>query len=390
MARADGVGWGVLATSCPSCGAPAPLCIAEPDAFRCAACGHAGAPPDDVRAQLVEAAAAIRRHAAGERQLHGFARAAVTRGELLQVLYGAFVLLLCSPFALIGVLALGNMLTGRGIAVSTAAFQLVAVAPVLLVLILTGAVALLWLYRLRSRVETSAAASPPDREGDPARCHVCGGLLTARGVRGVARCGYCEADNVIAPDAIRRASLVRGAVLVDHAAAVEAHAGTVASAWGCSTVASLALFLVTPVLCGVPSFFLAVSGWAVTSVVTILWALNGDPTPGNQYAWVDLPEGRCLAWYNPHEQAWQVEDSENRSDGRGVEPGPAVALDELMGRTLRSRFDPEVHGVAERAYWGFWMDGDGVTLDGSDSLALRTEKRALKRGPVWSLCEPAD
>lgn len=375
----------MLAMSCPRCGAPIPLSLGDREEVRCRACDHRGPPPEDVARGLGAAASVVERHAATERQLHGLARVAVTRGASLLWAYGALVLLLASPLALMALVHLVGLVRSVGTGVLASLMQLSGAVVVLLVLVLGSLPAMGGLHLLRRRVERAAAAVPPAREGEPARCHVCGGDLLAEGVRGVARCGYCEADNVVSPQVLERVSTSRVEALEDHAAAVEARGRTLGRAGGCAMVSTMGLAAAAPFGCGIPAAFVVAGGGLAVMLVQILWFLSGPPTEGNRYAWVRHEGARCVAWYNPYLGAWQVEGQL----GKGVDvnvTGSGFAVKALAGKRLRSRSDPEIVGVVRKARWGYWMDERGVTLDGPDRLDLDVAGRT-RSATTWSLCE---
>lgn len=384
----------MLAMHCRRCGAPVPLSLAQSDAVRCAFCDQESALPDDVAARLKAAGEMLSRHDASERQIRGMARLAVPFGGGAEKLY-----LGCAGFALLPIAAMiaagtVQVFTAKGLNWGIAGIQLLATSVVAVAIAGTAFASLSILRKAGRRVAEAAAAVPPERPGEPVRCHVCGAPLEGRGVRGVARCDYCAADNVVEPAVLSRASARRLEVLEDYAAEVRRQTGAVGRAFGRSTLMLVTAAVLAPVLCGGPVLLVGVFIWALGVAGWAVVTTNQPPTPSNRYGLVEVTgEGRCVAWYNPYLERWERDQPRV---GAPRVPLPAedvveVPLQELLGQRLRivkeGDRDHGVAGIAEDPRYWTYTQRDGELVPGPDTVRLRGDaKGAQPRGVLWRLC----
>jgi hypothetical protein len=164
--------------------------LAEPDGFRCDACGATGRHPPEVASQLRGAQALLSRTDAASRQLGAMQRFSLrASGALIGVYLFLFVLALvpagcsagCAVVQSVGGTPAGTLMMG--------------VWPA--ILLVGGVLGLLSMVRTRRRLREATAAIPPAAPGAPARCRVCGGPLEPRATDVIVRCGYCAADCVV-------------------------------------------------------------------------------------------------------------------------------------------------------------------------------------------------
>lgn len=350
--------------------------------------------PDAVQARLDAAAAVLKSHDASERQLRGAARGAVTRSGMAQTVFLILVAIVVTPLLFIMLVTTLDLIGKQGAELALGCAELSGLAPLVLLIGLEVLFAS-WLFRrARRRVALAAAAVPPSREGGVAGCHVCGGPLTA-GVQGVARCGYCGADNVLDADIVAAAASARKVELEDYASAVGAENGSVSRAFGCSTLMFLFVVLVAPFTCTIPMWTLVFGGWAMGMVLWLLSMGSQPPTPGNRYGLVDADGRECIAWYNPYTEKWE-RGRVKREHLKDIEVQGVreVALDDLLGRELVVVVENEddkragARGTAEQPRWGYYLHRDGRTLDGPDTVKLRApgDKRAKTSIRLWETC----
>jgi hypothetical protein len=388
----------MLAMKCPSCAAPVPLSLASPDHIRCAFCGHQGAPPSDVRARLGTAAEVVSAHQTSERQLRGNARLLVSYGQILRALHIGLTAVTFGPLAAVVLMSIVNWLGSKR---HDPMPGLLVLASIPMVVIVVGA-ALVSLRLLKSatrRAEAAAAAVPPERDGEPARCHVCCAPLEGNGVRGIARCAHCAADNIVSASVLTGASARRLDVLDDYVAEVRKESVSVARAFGGGTLLFVGAVVLTPYVCVVPTAVAGMLFWAMGGVAKIIGAQFRDPTPGNRYALVETAaEGRCIAWYNRYTQRWERRTKARHPGGEGggdavPEPVHEVALTDLVGRHMRVAAADDPHrgfaGEARSPRASIYIGADGELLDGSDSVYLGgagPKRPSPVRVELWKAC----
>ncbi|MEM1417435.1 MAG: hypothetical protein AAGH15_21235 [Myxococcota bacterium] len=336
----------MLTTRCPSCGARAPLCLATPDRFTCPFCTYAGALPPQVAQELGAAAADLRAQAVATRQLTERQQALVSRSEALRWTY----LLSAAAVALPLVLCLASSISG---AIQDARFEgfaaqsLVGLCVCNLPLLLTAAGIAIGDRRVRkalTELKGLVAALPPLGPGQPHRCHVCGGPIAVKAGVGVARCGFCHADNLVSADARAEAQQARGEELAGYAARAQAGAARVAEVAG-RVQKTLRRTVLGSVL----------AGWGLGSIVgcmvsAVLFGGETEVHP-KDYVWWDTEDrGRCLA------EVQRADDGAVRLDLRGrdqaLTPAEAAALtpfplERVLGMQLMRRRPsfPEAPGL---------------------------------------------
>jgi len=187
------------AVSCAGCGAPAAISLAHPDEVRCTHCGEARPPGPEVVERLAAGRAALEAVQTSARQLDRHRRRALHRADNAVVLFtvGLVLLLLAAPVYLCG--------GGYGLLVGDGESMLFGCTCTNMLLSLLVLVPLAWrrMVARRRQLVRSCAAEPPLTPGAAARCRLCGGdLPDAAGAEAVVRCTYCDADNLVAADAI--------------------------------------------------------------------------------------------------------------------------------------------------------------------------------------------
>jgi DNA-directed RNA polymerase subunit RPC12/RpoP len=193
---------------CPRCGAALALSLASLHGVRCRSCGYEGPPRPEVLERLRIAQGELSRLDQRTRQLDASAQAAI--GRALRTRWGAIVVLSLGvlPFVALAVAGVaegfeahpGLPLANRIIGVSLTWVPLLVYACV-------GGILAAFVGRARRRLLAASAAIPPERPGEPVTCAVCGASLASFGTSPIARCGYCAADNVVHPAALRQAGI---------------------------------------------------------------------------------------------------------------------------------------------------------------------------------------
>ena len=168
--------------------------------MRCAACAYAGPTPEPARSQLAAAWSALQSADVRERQISQVQRVAydahyvrvVGSFWVLMIFLGGFEIL-----AFVSILANHGTDDVQGIVGAIGGFLACA---------LVGTLILFLVRRDRRRFEATYAANPPPVDGGDATCHVCGAPLPKAdaGSKGVVCCGFCQADNIVASDVVRR------------------------------------------------------------------------------------------------------------------------------------------------------------------------------------------
>jgi hypothetical protein len=215
--------------------------------------------------------------------------------------------------------------------------------PTLLILAGLGAAAFTQLRRMRKALESSCAALPPGREGDPAGCRVCGGPVAPRGVEVVARCTFCQADNVVDPDVIRAAAPQRRAQLSDYAAEITTEARALGAAGRSRALMWVAAVPLFTCLCGCPNIFL---GYRL--------GLAESETSQCENVLVNTPQGLCVAERRDNvtyvDGVPQAGTSESISGARGmprVRERASGRTGQVAGGLSRAR----VCGASVRVRW---------------------------------------
>ena len=357
----------MLACACPKCGATTPLSLSSPT-VACRYCHFEGPAPDRVQQQLRSASEVLHRLDEHHRQLDATERRALSSSSLTGWLFALFALALCLPFVLLsGCSAYITIDVGRALP----GLMLMTFAPLLLV-VFGIALAALRLRRKRRALQLSCAAVPPEVMGGQAACHVCGGPLKT-GTEAIARCGYCNADNLVAPDVLRRAGAQVSVVLDGFADEVRSRATSMRGAVFRAAGGVAALGCLAPVL-------------GVGLVIALSFALDDVEyaTHPEKYAVVSTPKGRCVA---------QVQDPGSSrpflhfGNVTGLESQfrTGVALSELRDAdfVLKHRVyaaDENLFGKVRRVY-GSWHGGTNQAL-------VETDAGGQARLSVEGLCLP--
>lgn len=268
----------MVTSSCPGCSAPTPLSLAS-SSIHCSSCGYDGPPAPEVAEQLGRAAAILAQFDVRERQLAGWARAAISSGFWPVAAYLLVAALVNAPMlviALFGAWAWGDD------AMSTGVFVLFT-SPLVVSVMATGA-GLRWLSRRRAKLRFEAAAAPPVAPGSTASCRVCGASLADLG-EPVVRCGYCEADNLVDPTVLRQASAAKLRSLEGVVDAVRQGAIGLRAASRRAGCALASVGCLTPVGLLVGTLVIA----------TILAEIEAEPSDDARYTIVQTAAGRCVA-----------------------------------------------------------------------------------------------
>ncbi len=300
-------------------------------------------------ALVIQARAVLQQSDPVRRQLKGYQLSALrwarVIGWLFVVVFLSVVIVLVLP--ILGVLAaLPGLARDYGSAAVWPAFLwggVPSLAPLILFLIPGGFYGWVLRKRLR-RLEQSCAANPPQQPGEPATCHVCGGPLAVQGPQAVVRCGYCHADNLVAPRALARATSRRELVLAAYASEVRSEAFD-------TTGIGLGGLFVLPIL-SVVAPLVAVVGWGIAFYYGV--HTEGPLNHNVQLVFVKTKYGTCTARYYPsHASERRVVPS-----GESARPLPAgiqpFTVDALIGKDLMNIDDlfdgPATQVHVTRAY----------------------------------------
>lgn len=315
----------MIASSCPQCSAPTPLSLAA-TSIRCSSCGYDGPPAPAVAEQLGRAAAILRQVDVRERQLTGGARAVLASGRWPVVAYLAVAALVNAPFLVLTIFGVWLWATS-----GTSTSGLLWFATPLIVSVLATGVGLRWLGRRRANLRLEAAAAPPAAPGSTASCRVCGASLEeSRGP--VVRCGYCEADNLVDPAALRLAAATKLRSLENLVESVRAGATGLRAASRRAGCALASVGCLTPVVLLVAS----------TAIAMVLASIETEPSGAARYAIVQTAAGRCVALVSERPGGVRLSYGgaagtaaiapEDRSSTAGLAVGPAQ---QLVGRRVR-------------------------------------------------------
>jgi len=328
----------MIAVKCSACGANVPVALATPSEMTCPFCGHSGAPKAALTARLEAAAAVLGRIDTGARQLSAAQRQSIRSSGGWVLAYGLLLLTLATPFILAGLIAglVVLVFDGRFNPALTATLC----AP-LLVVSVAALVGMRAMVRRRRALYSACAATPPAREGQPAYCHVCAGPVEVKGR--VARCGYCDADNLVDPALMRRFGQRDIQDLGELQRHVEARARQLSRTGAWASVAVLFLVLLAP-------------GTAVTWMLVTSVGLR----------WLQLPADTSIRY--------GIEDS------CFVEHGGDIGVDSLPGRHLQYRFAYDV-AVVEKVYRDPIFDTNYIQARAGNEI---------RREPVQGLCLAAD
>lgn len=365
----------MLAIECPRCGRPTRVELYRPDQLRCLACHYQGPPGTHARTAIDSAARLlgtvdVRQRQLSERQRRTLSRMRQFRWLLLGLL--VFGLVVLAPCALCGLV----FLTGR-----EAPIPAIACASPFLFLATTGGAVVLWSFRNGRRLENACAALPPDVEGEPAACHVCGGALEADiDAGGFVRCTFCAADNLVARDILARQARRKVGEVGRLDEEVKHQATSVGLESGVSCVVVLLLALVAPAVC---------IGTAV-GLVVVTRQIEDPVDPDEQYVAVDTPDGPCVARMDPFDEQGRRKLSvwggrTDYSPTTHVEGDdalhPTFGADGLVGRRVRfQRGRDWIGGSVLRVYSPPLTSGNfAVVATGGEEERLEIEKLCFEQ-----------
>lgn len=355
----------MIACPCPRCGRPTPLSLGASERVRCLACGYDGPPAPEVAERLRVAGAMLRGLDVRERQLDASQARAIQRalGEratlrlvvaltsLLPALWAAFFLLI-------------SLVDDEGEGMS-----LVIVGPPMLLplAIYGGLVALVLRHagRRREGLLALCAAEPPGAPGEPASCHVCGAPLVGEATHAVARCSYCEADNVVDPQALDAARRRRESSVgsIEQAVQTEARAATFASVGaGFGAIAAL----VAAPLVGLGLTF------ALWFAIGMGIAIVDKKPYVHRYVLVETEHGRCVGRAAQRRGAREIDLGKDRDKGARVWlPGSRgvaeISLNELIGR--RVLLLSGVEGTVKK-FRGDFTNGQNLLLSDKGQVSV--------------------
>lgn len=349
------MGRAMLSTACPKCGRPAPLSLAAPDRLRCPTCGHAGTLPAAVQAQLQGAHRILQSMGARDRQLTAQQQRSLTSSRGATVGYWLTTAVVSLPLLLCGLI--GNVIS-LGTKQISVAGALVSIAP----LALFAVVAIVGQRAVKKRyaaLRIACAALPPSSPGQPAACHVCGAPLGSSSA--VVRCGFCQADNLIAPDALAAAASARATLAADFEGTVRRQA-TLTRA-----IANQATLSIVMSAVGAPFFTFVLFFVAMM----ILSQVEGPIDASYRYGIVNTPSGRCVAWIYQRspDKKWLLNFGTSPPEGwkaievrDSVDDVPALTASDLEGKRVKpSRDGKRAGGVIERVH-GTQIGGNRLVI----------------------------
>ncbi|MEO8798085.1 MAG: hypothetical protein ABI551_09390 [Polyangiaceae bacterium] len=327
----------MLVTNCPRCGKPTPARLASPNELRCLACGYDGPPAPSVVPTLQAAREFLFSRNVLDRQLTAARARALAQNAPLR--FGLLFALTCVPFTASFLSMVSFSMNACG---GIERFGSAAVSSLPLVgLCFYGVRALLRIKRAQDELRAACAALPPERQGEPALCHVCGGPLPAGDA--VVRCSFCRADNYTDLAVISQLGGQQALDVTQYELGVARVEAFVKSVTFEEQKRAL--------LRGLAVFFLA--GYPAMMISQLMLRVELPTTYSGRYAFVTTPDGDCLA----------------RSP-------TGSNLSTLVGKRVRTRGgEPRASGVVEKVYASFFgcfaviVDSDGDS-DKFDPLTL--------------------
>ncbi|APR85142.1 Hypothetical protein A7982_10491 [Minicystis rosea] len=338
--------------SCPRCGKPSAVSLATPEAMRCTACGYHGAPAPDVVRSLLEAAAVVARSPIQSRQLSDSVRRALSSANAYRLRFTG-ISMGCSTPVILGALCFGLgqaasnddtnwMLVAFGVAMVLETFALAALGGALIA-------------RRQRAMEEACAARPPSAPGEPSTCHLCGAPLVGH-TEAFVRCGFCAADNLVAPAVLARA---RGVLSPWYGSQVEAVESALERVRTVNNGATLFMILGAV---AIPPFVLI----QFILIVAIGVGIGVDIDKSVRYTVVHTAAGECIGRIKPQGNKtlvlfglWRPNDlpTEMTIPASQVH---AFALSKLQGKRVRA-YTGEM-GRVERVL-GSPLHGNSVGLD---------------------------
>lgn len=317
---------------------------------------------------------------------------AVQWGQYSEIGYLLMVAIFVGPFVLYGLKAGGDALFDKGMLAAMSCIMVVAVVPVILILLVAALLGWMFLRRSRRKLERACCAVPPLKAGEPAGCHVCGGPLQSRGTQKVVRCGYCGADNLVAPAVLRHAGARRKAVVGDYQREVREQAVRVSGTLSRATIVFLVLVFVSPVLCGAPTLIIAtvvlvfgMASWAIVET-------NKPPSENQRYGIAEVPEGHCVCWLDPYEDKTTVEFDPPLHSGTVVTVDDLEeiwTISDLIGREVVVRASGDT-GVVDKATRGLHIAEDGTTHEGGARVYVQIDEGTRYSESAAGVCLVVD
>jgi hypothetical protein len=249
--------------------------------MRCDACGYNGAPSSDVLSALREAAAVVARSPIEARQLSDSIKRALGSGNSYRRRFTWIFAVCTAPVVIAALLfAIGQAVSSDDLNGVLIAFSLAMVIETALLGVLGRAI----LARRQRLMEDACAARPPASPGEPTTCHICGAPLIGH-AEAFVRCGFCAADNLVAPSVLARVRGVLSPWFGSQVATVEAALA------GMREVNRGATALMLVGALGVPPFVLV--QFVVGVLVAQAYGGRGLDTSA-RYTVIKTPAGDCI------------------------------------------------------------------------------------------------
>jgi hypothetical protein len=336
---------------CPRCGAPHAVTIeraTEPQ--RCARCAHEFALPEPLRATIAESRALIERGAERDRQLDAKERASLASAGSAGVLSTLWLgVTLVPPLLIAGFFAWVWSEQGSLDAVLVVLGALPLALSIIVAIVTRRAAG-----ARRARLVEACAADVSSDPNVAACCYLCGGSL-GEVDRGVARCRYCRADNVVDPAVVRRAHERRDERRAQNTSAVLANLSELRRDLRRSALISTVSVVSGPVVT-----------LALLLAVTVALDAIERPLQHVEYALVDGAQGACVARVTRHADhvrlsygASPIRAPEDRPNANGL---VTTTIQQWVGRRVRSGPPGSPTHAVRRAY-GTAAGSNYVELD---------------------------
>lgn len=349
----------MLSARCPQCGKPAPVDLSTPNEIRCDACGYGGAPDPEAAEGIQAARALLLSMGENRRQLGTLAGRALGSGIVRTLLY----------LALAGVLGLPPLVFALFF-ITQASWVLAILGSIPLVfLFVLALVGLVALRRSFANLREACAARPPRAPGEPARCHVCGGPLSAH--EGVVRCGFCKSDNLLGTASAGRVEAFDDRATADLSQAVRAEVDAVAKTWRRISLLLFGGLLAGPILMCV-----------ATGCLVLAPQPEFDPGPNEPVTVVERDGARCIGqlsggerrlWFGGRAESgyWAIETDVEPSSYEWVDPQT------LIGRRVRTLGHQPFEGRLDRIVG---------TLDAGNHAVLVADDGDEQQHSIAGLC----
>lgn len=329
----------MLVTTCPRCGKPTPARLASPGEILCGACGYDGPPLPEASPTLFAAREFLLGRDARNRQLdEARARGLAQNAPLL---FAVLFVLATIPLTYEFATTLHTLADWSG---RNQTYGGAVLASLLLVGIwIFGIRAFFRVKRAQDRLRAACAALPPERQGDPARCRVCGGPLPAG--EAVVRCPFCATDNFSDPKALGKLEERQSHDAVEYEFAVARAESNTQSVTFDEQTRALKFAVVVPVF----------ALWPMSVLTQILLRI---PLPVNdhvRYELVMTRDGECI---------------------ERATTNPGFKLSNLVGKKVHAHLDKTTFtGSVERVY-GSVLGNIAVVVE-DDGFPHRLDPRAL-------------